>query len=155
MECGVSCPWPIEKSFTLKLVKILWWLVGSQVSDRCPLGYLFFKFYNDFISWFTTTLTHPWPAHLQLHIHSDPPDCTCTPPPPFNNTFYSWFTSNHHLLPPTNSPRTNPPPLPSWLFFAFSQKLQYFVHIHPFPYPTAPPNQSPRPDLLPTFFFKF
>ena len=40
MDCGVSCPWPIEKIFYL-LENYLEILACWQVSDRCPLGYLF------------------------------------------------------------------------------------------------------------------
>ena len=38
LDCGVSCPRPIEKIFYLpeNYFKIL---AGSQVCDRCPLGY--------------------------------------------------------------------------------------------------------------------
>ena len=39
MDSGVSCPWSIEKIFYL-LENYLRLLANSQVSDRCPLGYL-------------------------------------------------------------------------------------------------------------------
>ena len=56
----ITCPWPSKKVPksgydgehgvsvfigclpTWDLFKIFWWLAGYQVSDRCPLGYLFY-----------------------------------------------------------------------------------------------------------------
>ena len=40
LDCGVSRSLPIEKIFYL-LENYFEILAGSQVSDRCPLGYLF------------------------------------------------------------------------------------------------------------------
>ena len=59
-----------------------------------------------------------------------------------HNTFYSWFTSPiPHITPyPPTFLLTNPPYRPTlnpphFDFFAFSQKLHFFVHIHPDPPP--------------------
>ena len=75
-----------------------------------------------------------------------------TPPPP-------------HLTPSTTDPPPPPPPPPhrtpppNFFFFEFSQKLQFFVHIHPDPppNPTPPtdPPPPPRPPPQKIFFLNF
>ena len=68
------------------------------------------------------------------------------------------FTSTLTPPPPTRPPPphlTQPPPPPIFFFFEFSQKLKFFVHIHPDPpNPTPPPDPPPAPPLK-IFFFEF
>ena len=41
MDCGVSCPGSLERKIFYLLENYLKILICSQVSDRCPPGYLF------------------------------------------------------------------------------------------------------------------
>ena len=89
---------------------------------------------------------------------------TMTPPPTrpphppnfvfvnFHKNFKSSFTST--LTPPTRP--SPPPPLPDpppkkfffyYFFYKFSQKLQFFSHIHPDPPTRTPPPPEPTPPL--------
>ena len=64
------------------------------------------------------------------------------------NFFFVNFPKNFSILrshpswPPNPTP-SSPSPTPNFFFFEFSQKLQFFVHIHP-----DPPNPT-----QPIFFF--
>ena len=65
--------------------------------------------------------SHP-PYHPQhcVHIHPDPRPTNPPPPPP-------------HLTPSATDPPPPAPPPKKIYFFEFSQKLQFFIHIHPDP----------------------
>ena len=116
--------------FLFKDIESVW---GSNIAPPSPIflnflnivQYLFCTLYNTFYSWFTSPIPHitPYPQH-------------CFPPPPPTN---SSFTSN--LTPPHPRP---PPKFFFYFFFEFSQKVQIYVHIHPYQPPTPPPPHPPK-----------
>ena len=109
---------------------------------------------------FTSTLTPPHLTPSATETHPLPPHRT--PPPKkkifflnFHKKFNSLFTST--LTPPPTRPLqlTPPPYSPPNFFFEFSQKLQFFVHIHPDPPPPHRPPPPPPPKKKIFFFLNF
>ena len=103
------------------------------------------NFLKNFNSSYTSTLT-PRP----------PPPPRPDPPPHFflnHKNFYSSFTST--LTPPQRD-LSRPPTPPNFFCIEFSQKLQFFVHIHPDSQPKHPQTDTAHtPPALPHFFFNF
>ena len=121
--------------------------------------FLFFKYKESVLG---SNIAPPPPPHTFFHflnivqyllVHctipsilgSHPPYPTSPPTP--NIAFTSTLTPAPPTPPPHLTPSaTEPPPSPDPLppkknyFFEFSQKLQFFIHIHPDPPP-------PKPDL--------
>ena len=111
---------------------------------------------------FTSTLTPAPPTPPPpnpLRYRPPPPD-----PPPnffflnfhknFNSSFISTLTPPQtRPLPLTPQPPRLPPQKKKNFFFEFSQKLQFFVHIHPDPSPARSPPPRPTPPQKIFFYF--
>ena len=133
--------------FFFSFFKYIESVLGSNIAPSpspTPHFFIFLILYNTFLYivqyllflvHIPHTPHHPYPQHC-VHIHPDPRPTNPTP----------------HLTPSaTDPPPPDPPQKKKKFFFEFSQKLQFFVHIHSDP-PTRPRPPPPPPHCnIPSF----
>ena len=141
-------------------------LACSKVSDRCPLGYLFFNFPN-IVKYLFVHCTIPSIIGSQPPYPTSPstpyiaftstltphqPDPHLTPLPTPTDFFFENFLKNFNYS--FTSPLTPPPPTLPPIFFGIFTKTS-ILRLHPpyTPHPTRPPPRTDPPP--PDFFLNF